>query len=61
MAKVVKSFASVFDFMERDHFLESCSRELYVQLKPKAFENLDAMAKEAYLFAEARGGRVPVY
>ena len=29
--------------------------ELYVHLKPKAFENLDAMAKEANLFAEARG------
>ena len=25
-------------------------------MKPKAFENLDAMAKEADLFAEARGG-----
>ena len=33
-----------------------CSRELFVHLKPKAFENLDAMAKEADLFAEARGG-----
>ena len=31
-------------------------RELFVHLKPKAFENLDAMAKEADLFAEARGG-----
>ena len=56
MAKVVKSFASVCDFMARDPFLESCSRKLYVHLKPKAFENLDAMAKEADLLAEARGG-----
>ena len=42
--------------MARDRFLEACSRELFVHLKPKAFENLDAMAKEADLFAEARGG-----
>ena len=38
------------------NFLESCSRELYVHLKPKTFKNLDEMAKEADLFAEARGG-----
>ena len=37
-------------------FLEACSWELFVHLKPKAFENLDAMAKEADLFAEARRG-----
>ena len=49
MAKVGKSFEAVCDFM-------ACSRELFVHLKPKAFENLDAMAKEADLFAEARGG-----
>ena len=42
--------------MARDQFLEACSKELFVHLKPKAFENLDAMAKEADLFAEARGG-----
>ena len=58
MAKVEKSFEAVCDFMARDQFLEACSRELFVHLKPKAFENLDAMAKEADLFAEARGGRV---
>ena len=56
MAKVEKSFEAVCDFMARDQFLEVCSRELFVHLKPKAFENLDAMAKEADLFAEARGG-----
>ena len=55
MAKVEKSFEAVCDFMVRDQFLEACSRELFVHLKPKAFENLDAMAKEADLFAEARG------
>ena len=58
MAKVEKSFEAVCDFMARDQFPEACSRELLVHLKPKAFENLDAMAKEADLFAEARGGRV---
>ena len=42
--------------MARDQFLESCSRELYIHLKPDAFENLDTMAKEADLFAEACGG-----
>ena len=41
--------------MARDQFLEVCSRELFVHLKPKVFEN-DAMAKVADLFAEARGG-----
>ena len=56
MAKVEKSFEAVCDFMTRDQFLEACSRELFVHLKPKAFENLDAMAKKADLFAEARGG-----
>ena len=56
MAKVEKSFEAVCDFMAHDQFLEACSRELFVHLKPKAFENLDAMAKEADLFAEARGG-----
>ena len=56
MAKVEKPFEAVCDFMTRDQFLEACSRDLFVHLKPKAFENLDAMAKEADLFAEARGG-----
>ena len=56
MAKVEKSFEAVCDFMARDQFLEACSRELFVHLKPKAFENIDAMAKEADLFTEAHGG-----
>ena len=57
-AKVEKSFEAVCDFMARDQFLEACSREPFVHLKPKAFKNLDVIAKEADLFAEARGGRV---
>ena len=56
MAKVEKSFEAVCDFMACDQFLEACCRELFVHLKPKAFENLDAMAKEADLFAEALWG-----
>ena len=56
MAKVEKSFEAVCDFMARDQFLEACSRELFVHLKSNTFENLDAMAKEADLCAEARGG-----
>ena len=54
MAKVDKSFEAVCDFTARDQFLESCSRELYVHLKPKALWNVDEMAREADLFAEAR-------
>ena len=52
VAKVEKSFEAVCDFMARDQFLEVFSRELFVHLKPKAFENLDVMAKES----ETRGG-----
>ena len=43
-------------FYACDQFLESCNRELYVHLKPKTFKNLDEMARETDLFAEARGG-----
>ena len=56
MAKMENTFEAICDFMARDQFLESCSRELYVHIKPKTFKNLDEMAKEADLFAEARGG-----
>ena len=56
MAKIENTFEAICDFMARDQFLESCRRELYVHLKPKTFKNLDEMAKEADLFAEARGG-----
>ena len=56
MAKIEKYFEAVCDFTARDQFLESCSRELYVHLKWKPFKNLDEMAREADLFAEARGG-----
>ena len=56
MAKIEESYEAVCDFFARDQFLDSCSRELYVHLKPKSFKNLEEMAKEADLFVEARGG-----
>ena len=56
MAKIEESYEAVCDFFARDQFLGSCSRELYVHLKPKSFKNLKEMAKEADLIAEARGG-----
>lgn len=56
MSKIEESYEAVCDFFARDQFLEFCSRELYVHLKPKTFKNLDEMAREANLFAEARGG-----
>ena len=56
MAKIENTFEAICDFMACDHFLESSSRELYVNLKPKRLNNLDEMAKEADLFTEAKGG-----
>ena len=45
MAKIEESYEAVCDFFARDQFLDSCSRELYVHLKPKSFKNLEEMAK----------------
>ena len=56
MSRIENTFEAICDFMACDQFLESGSRELYVHLKPKTFKNLDEMAKEDDLFAEARGG-----
>ena len=55
MAKIEESYEAVCDFLARDQFLDSCSRELYVHLKPKSFKDLEEMAKEADLFAESLG------
>ena len=44
------------NFIAREQFLEAWSRELFVHLKSKTFENFDARGKKADLFAEARGG-----
>ena len=56
MAKIEESYEAVCDFFARDQFLDSCSRELYVHLKPKSFKNLEEIAKETDLFAEVLGG-----
>ena len=44
MAKIENTVEAICDYMARDQFLELCSRELYVHLKPKTFINLDEMA-----------------
>ena len=43
-------------FLARDQFLDCCSHELYLYLKPKTFKALGELAHEADLFADARGG-----
>ena len=42
--------------MARDQFLDCCSHELYLYLKPKPFKAIDELAHEADLFADAKGG-----
>ena len=56
MAKVEKTYEAVCDFLARDQFLDCCSHELYLYLKPKTFKALGELAHEADLFADARGG-----
>ena len=56
LAKVEKTFEAVCDFLARDQFLDCCSRELYLYLKPKPFKALGELAHEADLFADAKGG-----
>ena len=56
MAKVEKTYEAVCDFLARDQFLDCCSHELYLYLKPKPFKVLGELAHEADLFADARGG-----
>ena len=53
---VEKTYEAVCDFLARDQFLDCCSHELYLYLKPKTFKDLDELAHEADLFADARGG-----
>ena len=40
VAKIENTLEAMCDFMACDQFLESCSRELYVHLKPKTLKNL---------------------
>ena len=56
MAKVEKTYEAVCDFLARDQFLDCCSHELYLYLKPKPFKVLGDLAHEADLFADAKGG-----
>ena len=56
LAKVEKTYEAVCDFLARDQFLDCCSHELYLYLKPKTFKVLGELAHEADLFADARGG-----
>ena len=56
LAKVEKTYEAVCDFLARDQFLDCCSHELYLYLKPKPFKVLGELAHEADLFADARGG-----
>ena len=56
LAKVEKTYEAVCDFLARDQFLDCCSHELYLYLKPKTFKVLDELAHEADLFADAKGG-----
>ena len=56
MAKVEKTFEAICDCLARDQFLDCCSHELYLYLKPKPFKAIDELAHEADLFADAKGG-----
>ena len=56
LAKVEKTYEAVCDFLDRDQFLDCCSHELYLYLKPKPFKAIDELAHEADLFADAKGG-----
>ena len=56
LAKVEKTYEAVCDFLARDQFLDCCSHELYMYLKPKPFKVLGELAHEADLFADAKGG-----
>ena len=56
LGKVTKTFEGLVDFLIRDQLLDTSNRELYLFLKQKSCESAKAMAKEADLFAEARGG-----
>ena len=56
LAKVEKTYEAVCDFFARDQFLDCCSHELYLYLKPKPFKAIEELAHEADLFADAKGG-----
>ena len=49
LAKVEKTYEAVCDFLARDQFLDCCSHELYLYLKPKPFKALGELSHEADL------------
>ena len=55
LAKVEKTYEAVCDFLAPDQFLDCCSHELYLYLKPKPFKAIDELVHEADLFADAKG------
>ena len=55
LAKVEKTNEAICDFLARDQFLDCCSHELYMYLKPKPFKAIDELAHEVDLFADAKG------
>ena len=56
LAKVKKTYEAVCDFWARDQFLDCCSHELYLYLKPKPFKVLGELALEADLFPDLQRG-----
>ena len=54
LAKVEKAYEAICDFLAQDQFLDCCSHELYLYLKPKTFKVLGELDHEADLFADAR-------
>ena len=56
LAKVERTYEAVCYFLARDQFLDCCSHELYLYLKPKPFKVLGELVHEADLFADAKGG-----
>ena len=56
LAKVEKTYEAFCDFLARNQFLDCCSHELYLYLKPKTFKVLGELAHEGDLFADAKGG-----
>ncbi len=56
LGKVDRTYEGIVDFLLRDQMLSTCSRDLYVFLKEKSFNEAHEMAVQADFFADARGG-----
>ena len=55
LAKVEKIYEAVCDFLACDQFIDCCSHELYLYLKPKSFKVLGKSSHESDLLADAKG------